>query len=111
MSSRSVLLSNRLTFLAIGQTNRSHFNVCKLREHDQVRETYQPHFWPQIPRLVPSLTRSFQATLPSSFISLSSIMQVNPHYELYRVQRAQVNEVCMSAYLRGQFDQIYPGLP
>ena len=38
-------------------------------------------------------------------------MQANPHYELYRVPRAQVNEVCMHAYLRGQFDQIYPGLP
>ncbi len=38
-------------------------------------------------------------------------MQVNPHYELYRMSRTQVNEVYLHAYLRGPFDQIYPGLP
>jgi hypothetical protein len=38
-------------------------------------------------------------------------MQVNPHYELYRVSRAQANEVYLSVYMRGPFNQIYPGLP
>jgi hypothetical protein len=38
-------------------------------------------------------------------------MQMNPHCDLYRVSRAQVNEVYLLAYLLGPFDQIYPGLP